>query len=192
MIYILLFIEYFKVGLFAVGGGLATLPFLYELIDKYHWFTVSDLTNMIAVSESTPGPIGVNMSTYAGYMAAGSFPNCILGALFAVFGLVTPSVIVILIVSHYFERFKNSPLVQKVFYGLRPASMGLIAAAGFSVVKTSLLNIDLFKQTGSALSLFNIKAIIFAALLYAAVVRFNKHPVVYIAAAAAAGVIIKF
>jgi chromate transporter len=192
MIYLILFFEYFKVGLFAVGGGLATLPFLHELIAKYHWFDVSDLTNMIAVSESTPGPMGVNMSTYAGYVTAGGFPCGILGGLVATLGLVTPSIIVILIISYCLAKFKNSPAVQKVFYGLRPASMGLIAAAGFSVIKSALLNIDLFKQSGNVIDIFNIKAIVLAVVLYAALVKFNKHPIVYIAAAAVAGMLIKF
>lgn len=192
MIYIILFLEYFKVGLFAVGGGLATLPFLYDLIDRYNWFSVSDLSNMIAVSESTPGPMGVNMSTYAGYLAAGDFPYNIFGGITATLGLVTPSVIIILIVSYYFAKFKSSTLVQNVFYGLRPASIGLIAAAGFSVIKECLLNIDLFWQTKNIISLFNYKAVIFAVLLYVAIVKFKKHPVVYIGIAAVAGIIFKF
>jgi chromate transporter len=192
MIYLILFFEYFKVGLFAVGGGLATLPFLYELIAKYGWFDAKELTNMIAVSESTPGPMGVNMSTYAGFLATGGFPQGILGGIVATMGLVTPSIIVILIVSYFLIKFKNSPIVQKVFYGLRPASMGLIAAAGFSVIKTSLLNIEGFETTKKILDLFNIKAIIFAILLYVAIEKFKKHPALYILIAAIAGVLIKF
>jgi chromate transporter len=192
MIYLILFFEYFKVGLFAVGGGLATLPFLYELIAKYGWFDAKELANMIAVSESTPGPMGVNMSTYAGFLATGGFPQGILGGIVATMGLVTPSIIVILIVSYFLIRFKNSPIVQKVFYGLRPASMGLIAAAGFSVIKTSLFNIEGFETTKKILDLFNIKAIIFAIVLYVAIEKFKKHPALYILIAAIAGVIIKF
>ena len=132
MIYLQLFWEFFQTGLFAVGGGMATIPFLYDISDKTGWFTHQDLANMIAVGESTPGPIGINMATYVGYitgMAQGGIGNAILGAVTATFGLVLPSLIVILIVAAMLKRFKSSPLVQKTFYGLRPASTGLIAAA---------------------------------------------------------------
>ena len=107
---LLLFYEFFKTGLFAVGGGLATLPFLYDP----EWFTMSQLADMLAVSESTPGPLGVNMATYVGYLTAG-----IPGAVAATMGLVAPSVIVILIVAAFLKRFRESRLVNNVFYGLR-------------------------------------------------------------------------
>ena len=100
MVFLLLFLEFFKTGLFAIGGGMATLPFLNELANKYPWFTVDDLSDMIAVSESTPGPIGVNMATYAGYTTGFNELGVlggILGAFVATLGLVTPSVIIILI-----------------------------------------------------------------------------------------------
>ena len=141
MIYLQLFWEFFQTGLFAVGGGMATIPFLYDMSDKTGWFTHQDLANMIAVGESTPGPIGVNMATYVGYvtgMAEGGIGNAILGAVTATLGLVLPSLIVILIVAAMLKRFKDSPLVQKAFYGLRPASTGLIAAAGISVAVSNL------------------------------------------------------
>ena len=117
---LLLFYEFFKTGLFAVGGGLATLPFLYDMAARHpEWFTVSQLADMLAVSESTPGPLGVNMATYVGYLTAG-----IPGAVAATMGLVAPSVIVILIVAAFLKRFWESRLVNNVFYGLRPASAG--------------------------------------------------------------------
>ena len=108
MTYVILFFEFFKIGLFAVGGGLATLPFLYELAGKYTWFDEAMLGNMIAVSQSTPGPIGINMATYAGFNAAG-----ILGGILATVGLVTPSVIIIIIVAHVLNKFKESQAEQK-------------------------------------------------------------------------------
>ena len=114
MTYLVLFLEFFKIGLFAVGGGLATLPFLSELAGKYTWFDEAMLGNMIAVSQSTPGPIGINMATYAGFNAAG-----ILGGIIATVGLVTPSVIVIIIVAHVLNKFKKSQVVQAIFYALR-------------------------------------------------------------------------
>ena len=122
---LLLFYEFFKTGLFAVGGGLATLPFLYDMAARHpEWFTVSQLADMLAVSESTPGPLGVNMATYVGYLTAG-----IPGAVAATMGLVAPSVIVILIVAAFLKRFRESRLVNNVFYGLRPASAAMVAAA---------------------------------------------------------------
>ena len=126
MIYIRLFWEFFKTGLFSVGGGLATLPFLYRMSETTGWFTASQLADFIAVSESTPGPIGINMATYVGYSTAG-----IPGALVATAGLVTPSVIIIIIIAGVIAKFRSSKYVDAIFYGLRPCSVGLIAAAGF-------------------------------------------------------------
>ena len=124
MLYLQLFWEFFKTGLFAVGGGLATLPFLQDMADRTGWFTHAQLADMLAVSESTPGPIGVNMATYVGFTTGG-----IGGALVATIGLVTPSVIVILIVAAFLKAFRDSKWVSAAFYGLRPASTALIAAA---------------------------------------------------------------
>ena len=110
MIYLQLFYEFFKTGLFAVGGGLATLPFLYDMSAKTGWFTEADLTNMIAVSESTPGPLGVNMATYVGYITA-KVP----GALAATLGLVTPSILVILLIACFLKSFRNNRYVESAF-----------------------------------------------------------------------------
>ena len=126
MTYLLLFYEFFKTGLFAVGGGLATLPFLYDMAARHpEWFTTSQLADMVAVSESTPGPLGVNMATYVGFITGG-----IPGALVSTIGLVTPSIIIILIVAAFLKRFRDSKLVNAVFYGLRPASTAMVASAG--------------------------------------------------------------
>ena len=142
MIYLQLFWEFFKTGLFAVGGGMATIPFLYQISDKTGWFTHTDLANMIAVGESTPGPIGVNMATYVGFVTGikdGGIMTAILGAVVATIGLVTPSVIVILIVAAILKSFRNNRYVNSAFYGLRPASTGLIAAAGISVLLSTMV-----------------------------------------------------
>ena len=188
MIYLQLFWEYFKAGLFAVGGGMATIPFLYEISDRTGWFTHRDLANMLAVSESTPGPIGVNMATYVGYvtgMKEGGVMNAILGALTASIGLVMPSLIVILIVAAMLKRFKNSPLVQKTFYGLRPASTGLIAAAGLSVAISNLFD--------EAASSVNWKGCILAVVLWALTNKVGKtkklHPIVFIGFSALVGIV---
>ena len=135
MILLRLFWEYFKTGLFAVGGGMATLPFLSDMGSRTGWFTQAQLADMIAVSESTPGPIGVNMATYVGYVTAG-----IPGSLAATIGLVTPSVIIILIIAGFLQKFRSNKTVDAVFYGLRPCSIGLIAAAGLLVGKIALFD----------------------------------------------------
>ncbi len=184
MIYLLLFFEYFKIGLFSVGGGLATLPFLIDLSHKYNWFDESMLADMVAVSQSTPGPLGVNMATYGGFDAAG-----FLGGIIATVGLITPSIIVILIVAKFLEKFKTNTVVQSVFNGLRPASVGLIAVAGYEVVKIALLNIDLYKVSKNLMDLINIKALILFAIIYYAIIKYKKHPVVYIGAAAIIGIL---
>ena len=184
MIFLQLFYEFFKTGLFAVGGGLATLPFLQNMAQKTGWFTTQDIADMIAVSESTPGPMGVNMATFVGYKSVG-----ILGGLIATLGLITPSIIVILIISRILNKFKEAEIVQRVFYGLRPASTGLIAAAGLGVAKITLLRLPVFEETKAFTDLFNWKCILLAVVIYITYKKFKKHPVVYIAAAAAAGIV---
>ena len=119
-----------RLAFFAIGGGMATLPFLYDMADKTGWFTRAQLADMIAVSESTPGPIGVNMATYVGFLTGG-----VPGAVTATVGLIAPSVIVILIVAAFLQAFRDSKYVAGAFYGLRPASTALITAAGLVVVR---------------------------------------------------------
>jgi chromate transporter len=187
MILLRLYYEFLKVGLFVFGGGLATVPFLQEMSEKTGWFTLQQLIDMIAVSESTPGPIGVNMATYVGYTIAG-----IPGGAIATLGLITPSIIIAMIIAGFLNKFRQSKLVDSAFYGLRPASCGLIAAAGFSVARLSLIHTELWKQTGAFSDLLDIKAIIFAAALFFLTNKFKAHPIVFIAASAAIGVIFKF
>lgn len=191
MLYLRLFWEFFKTGLFAVGGGMATLPFLYSMSDATGWFTHAQLADMIAVSESTPGPIGVNMATYVGFSTAG-----VPGAVVATLGLITPSVIIILIIARVLAAFRQNKTVDAAFYGLRPCSVGLIAAAGLLVVKISLFNAELYQQTGVLMNLFNWKAIILAAVLIV-LTRYVKplkklHPVFFILGSAAVGALFAF
>ncbi len=195
MLFLQLFFEFFKTGLFAIGGGMATIPFLYDIADSTGWFTYNDLANMVAVSESTPGPIGVNMATYVGYITGcnvGGVPMGILGAVVATLGLITPSIIVILIIAAVLNSFRDSKLVKHAFYGLRPASAGLIAAAGLSVVISNLFFVDLFAQ-GFSLAVFNWKGWILAAVLivFTTFVKKTKklHPIVFIGASALAGIV---
>ena len=190
-LYLRLFWEFFKTGLFAVGGGLATLPFMYDISDKTGWFTHSMLADMVAVSESTPGPIGVNMATYVGFVTGG-----VPGAVIATVGLVTPSVIVILLIARVLKVFRENQYVDAGFYGLRPCSIGLIAAAGVLVVKLALFNTELYASTGAIADLFNVKALILAAVLLAATRYIKKlkglHPIVFILASAVIGIVFSF
>lgn len=190
-LYLRLFWEFFKTGLFAVGGGMATLPFMYDISDKTGWFTHSMLADMVAVSESTPGPIGVNMATYVGFVTGG-----VPGAVIATVGLVTPSVIVILLIARVLKAFRENQYVDAGFYGLRPCSIGLIAAAGVLVVKLALFNTELYASTGAIADLFNVKALILAAVLLAATRYIKKlkglHPIVFILASAVIGIVFSF
>ena len=187
-----LFFEFFKTGLFAVGGGMATLPFLYDMSARHpDWFSTAQLADMVAVSESTPGPIGVNMATYVGFETGG-----IAGAVIATLGLITPSIIVILIVARMLKAFRGNKTVDAVFYGLRPCSVGLIAAAGILVVRIALFRIDAYAASGVLTDLVNWKALALAAVLLVltrAVKATKKlHPVVFILASAAVGVLFSF
>ncbi len=191
MILLRLFFEFFKTGLFAVGGGMATLPFLYDISARTGWYTTEMLADMIAVSESTPGPIGVNMATYVGYVTAG-----IPGAIIATLGLITPSVIVILLIARALKAFHENPYVEAAFYGLRPCSVGLIAAAGFLVVKLALFNTELYQASGKLLDLFDFKAIALAAVLLVCTRYVKKlkglHPIFFILASAVVGIVFAF
>ena len=191
MILLRLFYEFFKVGLFAVGGGMATIPFLYDMGEKTGWFTRMQVADMLAISESTPGPIGVNMATYVGFTVEG-----IAGAVVATLGLVTPSIIVILIIAGMLQKFRSSRYVSAAFYGLRPASAALIAAAGVSVLTVSILNVDLFTATGAFSDLIQWKSLVLAAIILV-LTNFVKptkklHPIVFILASAVVGVVFGF
>jgi Chromate transport protein ChrA len=191
MIYLRLFWEYFKVGLFSVGGGMATIPFLYELADKTGWYTHAQLADMLAVSESTPGAIGVNMATYVGFTTAGLW-----GGLIATAGLVAPSIIVILLIARVLQQFRHNRRVEAAFYGLRPASTGLIAAAGVTVFTIALMNRDLYAKTKALSDLFNWKACVLAVfvLVFSNWVKPTKnwHPIAFIGISAVVGAVFRF
>ena len=169
MTYFILALEFFKIGLFAVGGGLVTVPFLYDLTEQYDWFTAKELTDMIAVSQSTPGPVGINMATYAGYKAAG-----VLGSLCATLSLVTPSVIVVYLISKILTKWKDNPNVLRILGGIRPAVLALILFAGWDIAKESIVNY----QTAGLL-----------ALLVVAMRFYKKSAIFYIILSAVAGLI---
>ena len=187
MIYLELFFVFFRIGLFSIGGGLATLPFLQDLVDKYHWLSSGELIDMIAISESTPGPIGINTATFVGFKGAG-----LLGGITTTLGLVSPSIIIIILIAHYFKRFNEKPLVQGAFLGIRPAVAGLIGSVCFEIIKISILNLEEFSISGNILALFNFKeTLLFGIILYL-IYKYEKHPIVYISGAAIVGIVFKF
>ena len=194
MTYLQLFFEFFKVGLFSIGGGLATLPFLSDLGTRTGWFTAADLANMVAVSESTPGPLGINMATYVGFHIGGA-P----GGIIAPVGEVAPSVIVILLVARFLQRFRSSRLVDAAFYGLRPASTARIAAALVEVCSMALVVPAALARVGAlrgaeVLTVFHWPAIVLAAAVFLLMnwrALKKVHPIVFIAASAVIGVALK-
>ena len=179
MILLDLFFAFFKVGLFAIGGGLATLPFLYELTEKYDWITVSDISNLVAISESTPGPLGINMATYVGFLQSG-----VAGAVTAALGLVVPSIIIIVVIAKFLSKFRDSKIVKDVFYGLRAASTALIAVAGLGVARLAFF--------GEKMTEFFWQGAILAVVLFFATKKLKWHPIVFIVISAIIGVIFKF
>ena len=187
MIFLRLFFEFAKVGLFSVGGGLATIPFLQAMGESTGWFTNTDLTTMIAVSESTPGPIGVNMATYVGFETAG-----IPGAVTATLGLIFPSIVVILIIAGFLQKFRQSKTVNAVFSGLRPASTALITAAGLGVAVAVFTAVD--AATGQGFALRWPQLILAAAIFLGSQHKKLKklHPIVFIGIAALVGLIFQF
>ena len=185
-----MFVRFFLVGLFAIGGGLATLPFLVDMGEATGWFTQLDISNMVAISESTPGPLGINMATYIGFQISSDYGALagVLGAIIAPLGVVTPSVIIILIVSKILDRFKDSKYVQYAFYGLRAASFGLIASALLSVARIAFLGAE------EAFSVENINwlCIVLSVVIFTVTMKFKKiHPILLIVFAAIMGIIFK-
>ena len=184
----LLMYEFFKTGLFSVGGGLATLPFLYEMSSRHpEWFTVADIADMIAISESTPGPIGINMSTYAGYRAAG-----IGGGLLASFALALPCVLITLVIARFLAKFRKNRLVESAFYGLRPASLAMISVAGINVVKVALVNMEALNPGGNFADFFVWKALILAVLIFIGQRKLKWNPIIFIGISAVVGIIFQF
>ena len=191
MIYLRLFWEFFKTGLFAIGGGMATVPFLQDIATKTGWYTAGQLADMIAVSESTPGPMGVNMATYVGFTTGG-----VPGGIIATLGLIFPSIVIILIISAFLQRFRQSKVVDSVFYGLRAASAALITAAMLQVAKIALMfhEVEVPGYQVIKTELFYWPAIILAVVIFV-LIKFTPlkklHPICFIALAALVGIIFR-
>ena len=177
MIFLDLFWTFFRIGLFTFGGGYAMLPLIQSEVLAHQWMETEDIVNFIAVSESTPGPFAINISTYVGRVTAG-----IGGAFCATLGVVLPSFLVILIVAKYYQQFQHSRLVKGAMTGLRPAVIGLIAAALLTMGKAVF-----YPAAGIRWPSLAVSACIF---IGASVLAFRKkHPILIIALSAAAGII---
>ena len=181
MIYLRLFFEFFSVGLFSIGGGLATIPFLNDLASKTGWFTTTEIADMIAVSEATPGAVGVNMATYAGFSVAG-----VSGAILATIGLIAPSIIVILILYSLLQKYLANQMVQGVLRALRPASLALICTAALELIVNTMF--DYFYLWPQVHVVLSWKKLLLAAALMALWKKYQTHPILYILLAAALGI----
>lgn len=194
MLYLKLFWEFFKAGLFAIGGGMATVPFLQEISRKTGWYTAGDLADMIAVSESTPGPIGVNMATYVGYTTVHNHYGPvagIFGGILSTVGLVMPSVIIILIVARFLEKFRENRYVNAAMYGLRAASVALISSAGISIVMIAVFQINSIEEWKAAVIDYRCFVLAVLVLIMTRWVPKIKdlHPIIFIIASAVIGIV---
>jgi chromate transporter len=174
-----IFTAFFKIGLFTIGGGLAAIPLLREELVAGGWVSGAEFIDMLAVSQSTPGPIGINMATYAGFKAA-SFP----GSLIATAGMVAPSLIIIILIARFMHNFSDHPLVQNVLSGVRPTAIGLIAAAAWFVLSNSVLLMENFPGTGW----FELPAFILGTVLALIYWKTKAYPVYYIVAGGLIGI----
>ncbi|MBE7025157.1 MAG: chromate transporter [Ruminococcaceae bacterium] len=187
MIYMQLFLAFLKTGLFSIGGGLATLPFLYEIAETRGWFSPQMIADMLAVSESTPGPIGVNMATYAGYMTAG-----ISGAIVATVALVLPSLVIVLILAGFIARYRENRFVNGAFMGIRPAVVALVTVALLQVLKSSVLSWDAFLLTKHPADLVHLPSLLLMAALFGILFGYKKiPPIVLVALGAIAGILFR-
>lgn len=174
----LLFFEFIKVGLFTYGGGYASLPFLYELVDNYNWFTHEQLTQLIAISGITPGPIGLNMATFSGFQTLG-----LIGALVSSFGLVLPMIIITSQVFRLYRKFCQSKLVKSILYVLRPTSCALITGVGLKLFYNLVLNNNIKLMT------LDYRALFVVLLLFILTFKLKRDPIIYMALAGLLGVI---
>ncbi|MBR6812774.1 MAG: chromate transporter [Oscillospiraceae bacterium] len=186
MIYLKLFFEFFKLGVFVVGGGMAAVPFLQEMSVRTGWFPERLISDMIAISESTPGPIGINMATYVGFTVGG-----VPGGIIATLGEICPAIIIVSLVAKYFALVRDSKIVGDIFSGLRPAVTGLIAAACYGVMKISFVFISAAIESGNILDVTDPLKLALFAVMFFAVRKFKKSPILYIAISAVLGIVLK-
>ena len=182
-----LFLEFVKTGFFTIGGGLAIIPFLTEMSQRHSWFLESELLDMIAIAEAAPGPLGANMAAYVGYGVAG-----VAGVFVAVLGLILPALLMVTIIAKFLTGFSNNQYIKDAFYGLRPVVCAMIASASWTLIRSTIFTLDLFKETRNFLDFVDIKALVLFAVLLFLYKKFNKHPVFYLIGAALAGIVFKF
>lgn len=182
MLLLQLMFEFFKIGLFAVGGGQATIPFLYDLVNRFDWFSAQELADMIAIGESTPGPIGINMATYAGFNSGG-----VLGGILATLALVFPSIVVIIAISKALDKFRNNVFVENVFAMIRPCVVGLIASSALTVFSLAILN----SEAQNIFEMIKVYEVILFVVILTLTFKWKKHPIVYLAIAMVVGIILK-
>lgn len=176
MTLILLFYEFLKIGLFAVGGGYATIPFLFHLTEIYPWFSQSELTNMIAISNITPGPIGINMATYTGYTTAG-----ILGSIISTFGIIIGPFILTILTIYFIKKFREASFIKALFEGLRPVACALLTFVMFQLIQQNIFNNN-----------FNFKAFILTIILFILYPFIKSKPSLIILIGAVLGIIFNF
>lgn len=190
MIYLKLLFSFIKIGLFSFGGGYAMIPLIQKEIEIHGWLSPSEFVDIIAIAEMTPGPIAVNSATFVGYKTAG-----LLGSMVATIGVALPSLILILAVSGFFFRFQNKPINIMIFYGVRPVITGLVAAAGVFVAETAIFKKDVSIEAFNYLfnkpaNFFDFGGIVILVASLVALVKFKIHPILTIAGAGIAGIII--
>lgn len=185
MILFELFINFFIIGLISIGGGLSTIPLMTEILTSRGWMLQTEILDMIAVSEMTPGPIGINMATYAGNKTAG-----VPGGILATMGLVAPSIIIIVIVAHFYTKYRNNDYVNGTMRIIRPVVTGMIAAVCANLAVISFFNIELFNETGVFFNIFNPLPILIGVLVFVASYKFKVHPVILIVSSAVIGIIL--
>jgi chromate transporter len=185
MILLELFISFFSIGAINFGGGLSIIPLLTGVLTSKGWMSEAQIIDMIAISEITPGPIGINLATYAGYETGG-----VLGAVVATFALSLPSFIIIIIIAHLFNKFKNNAYVEGVMKVIRPVVTGMIAAVCVRIAMISLFDFPLFKETGIITDMFSLPGILIAIAVFLLYYKYKVHPVILILSSAVLGMII--
>lgn len=193
MTYLLLFVEFFKIGLFSFGGGYATLPFLYHMSETYHWFSADELLRMLAVSSITPGPVGMNVATFAGFKTGG-----ILGSIIATMAIMVPSFMIVIFISKMLKKFRDNFYIKSALYALRPATAAMIAAVGVRLFKGSIILalpkgfsefFDIFYKIGEFV---DIKAFMLFLFLFILSLKLKRDPLIYLLIGAIFGVLLHF
>lgn len=190
MIFLELFLTFFKIGLFSFGGGYAMIRLVQEEVVSKGWLTATEFVNMIAVAEMTPGPVAVNLATFSGNRAGG-----ILGGIIATIGVSMPSFILVMIISGILIKYQNHPVKIMIFYGIRPVTIAMIIAAGVFVLPAAVLGIDPAAFTLSGLfndpsKTLNIGAVVILLASIAALLRFKLNPIIVLAASGVVGVLL--